>query len=212
MLKMNLQTFAEPGGEAGGGGEPKSEGATGQASKTQQNNPQDIDYDKIASLVAGKQAATEESVLKGYFKQQGLSKEEAEQAISAFKEQKAKNQPNIEAIQQQATAAQKQAQEALIERDAYMLSSELGIDLKTMPYVLKLADLSAVVSNEGKIEQDKLKEALNKVLEDVPQLKPQEENQQNGFRQIGVGNQQQSNNTQQKEQKAVPTKRWNRWN
>ena len=99
----------------------------------------------------------------------------------------------------------------MIERDAYKLSGELGIDLKTMPYVLKLADVSQVVQ-DGKIDSEKLKEALNKVLEDVPQLKPQEQ-QQTGFRQIGVGQQhggETGGNTPQ--QKSVPTKRWNRFN
>ena len=33
----------------------------------------EIDYDKIASILDGKQKATEESVLKGYFKEQGLT-------------------------------------------------------------------------------------------------------------------------------------------
>ena len=164
-----------------------------------------IDYDRIKQMIDGTLAAKEDTALKAYFKQ----------AIATFKEQKAKNQPNVEALQQQTTQAQQQAQQALIERDAYKLSAELGIDLKTMPYVLKLADMSAVVGSDGKIDQEKLKEALNKVLEDVPQLKPQSEVQQNGFRQIGVRNQQQTVTQQQQTQSQpaqVPTKRWNRWN
>ena len=162
-------------------------------------------------MLDGTLAAKENTALKAYFKQQGLSQEEAEQAMQAFKQQKAANEPNIEAIQNEAQNAQQMAQKAMIERDAYKLSGELGIDLKTMPYVLKLADVSQVVQ-DGKIDSEKLKEALNKVLEDVPQLKPQEQ-QQTGFRQIGVGQQhggETGGNTPQ--QKMVPTKRWNRFN
>ena len=162
-------------------------------------------------MLDGTLSAKENTALKAYFKQQGLSQEEAEQAMQAFKQQKAANEPNIEAIQNEAQNAQQMAQKAMIERDAYKLSGELGIDLKTMPYVLKLADVSQVVQ-DGKIDSEKLKEALNKVLEDVPQLKPQEQ-QQTGFRQIGVGQQhsgETGGNTPQ--QKAVPTKRWNRFN
>lgn len=172
-----------------------------------------IDYDRIKQMIDGTLAAKEDTALKAYFKQQGLSQQEAEQAIATFKEQKAKSQPNVEALQQQTTQAQQQAQKALIERDAYKLSAELGIDLKTMDYVLKMADLAAVVGADGNVDQEKLKEALNKVLEDVPQLKPQAEVQQNGFRQIGVGNTQQTQQQQTQNQPAqVPTKRWNRWN
>lgn len=208
LFPLNLQFFAEPGGD------PVPPAQDPAPAVTQVQTPQ-FDYQKLADLINGKQSVTEDTVLKNYFKQQGLSQEEASQAIAAFKEQKAKNQPDVQALQQQTTQAQQQAQRALIERDAYSLSGELGIDLKTMPYVLKLADMSNVVGADGEIDQEKLKEALNKVLEDVPQLKPQTEVQQNGFRQIGVGNPQQNATQQQQTQNQtaqVPTKRWNRWN
>ena len=187
-LNMNLQFFAEPGSEpTGGQGEPAPQpGANQTPPATDPSQPQ-IDYNKIQQMLDGTLAAKENTALKAYFKQQGLSQEEAEQAMQAFKQQKAANEPNIEAIQNAAQNAQQMAQKAMIERDAYKLSGELGIDLKTMPYVLKLADVSQVVQ-DGKIDSEKLKEALNKVLEDVPQLKPQEQ-QQTGFRQIGVGQQ-----------------------
>ena len=80
-IPMNIQLFADgDGGAAGDGGTPP---AGSQA-------PQ-FDYDKLASLIAGKQTVTEESVLKGYFKQQGLSKEQMDQAIADFKQQVADN-------------------------------------------------------------------------------------------------------------------------
>lgn len=172
-LPMNLQFFAE-GGEGGAGGE-----GTNQQQTQQVQTPQ-FDYEKLATLINGKQSVTEDTVLKNYFKQQGLTEDEIKQAISSFKEQKAANQPDVTVLQQQTTLAQQQAQQAIIERDAYLLSGELGIDLKTMPYLLKLADLSAVVT-DGKVDQEKLKGALNKVLEDVPQLK-QQTTQSTGFR------------------------------
>lgn len=195
---------------------------TGAGSETQNNqqnqqginyNPPVIDYEKIQHMLNGTLAAKEDTALKAYFKQQGLSQQEAEQAMAEFKQQKAANQPNIQAIQNQAEQAKKEAIQAKIEKDALLLSGELGIDLKTMPYVLKMADTSNVVGDEGNVDLEKLKEALNMVLEDVPQLKPKQETNQSGFRQIGVGQQnQQQNNSQQTQQNTVPTKRWNRWN
>jgi hypothetical protein len=202
-LPMNLQFFAE--GEPEAGGE-----STNQQQNEQQNQAPQFDYEKLAGIIAGKQSVTEETILKNYFKQQGLSEDDMKQAISSFKQQKAANQPDVNALQTQVSNAQMQAQQAIIERDAYLLSGEIGVDIKTMPYLLKMADLSAVIV-DGKVNQDKLKEALNKVLEDVPQLKPQAEATQNGFRQIGVGSQTQTA-TKKSEPAAVPTKRWNRWN
>lgn len=205
-LPLNLQFFAAGGEGTGAGGEGTNQQQDGQQTQTQ---PQ-FDYEKLAGLIAGKQSVTEDTVLKNYFKQQGLSEDDMKQAISTFKQQKAANQPDVSALQTQVSQAQMQAQQAVIERDAYLLSGEIGVDIKTMPYLLKMADLSAVIV-DGKVNQDKLKEALNKVLEDVPQLKPQAEATQNGFRQIGVGNQTQTA-SKKSEPAAVPTKRWNRWN
>lgn len=176
LLPFNIQFFAEP----DGGSSPTPAEPDGG-----QQTPQ-IDYDKLAGIIAGKQSAAEETVLKGYFKQQGLSKEEMESAIAAFKKQKAEKEPNVDEIQQQAQQALEAAKQATIEKEAFMLSTELGLELKTMPYVLKMADLSEVSGEDGKIDKEKLKGALNKVLEDVPALKGNSETgQQSGFRQIG---------------------------
>lgn len=191
-LPMDIQFFSEPG--AGDGGlSGTGVGAPGNAQQAQPQNtggaaPQ-IDYDKIAQLVAGKQAATEESVIKGYLKQQGLTKEQMDQAIATFKEQQAANTPDLNAIQTQLTQAQAAAVQANVEKEAMFLSGELGVELKTMPYVLKLADLSNVADDKGSINKETLKTALNKVLEELPQLKPETQNQQGGFRQIGAGGQ-----------------------
>lgn len=176
LLPFNIQFFAEP---DGGSNPTPAEPDGGQ--QTQQ-----IDYDELAGIIAGKQSAAEETVLKGYFKQQGLSKEEMESAIAAFKKQKAEKEQNVDAIQQQAQQALEAAKQATIEKEAFMLSAELGLELKTMPYVLKMADLSEVSGEDGKIDKEKLKGALNKVLEDVPALKGNSgTGQQSGFRQIG---------------------------
>lgn len=150
----------------------------------------EFDYEKLAQLVAGKQTVTEESVLKGYFKQQGLSKEQMDQAIAAFKQQQAASQPDVAAIQQQAAQAQALAQQAMLDKEATLAAIGLGIDAKTIPYVLKMADLSQAMGQDGKINDENLKNALNKVLEDVPALKPQAVGT-TGFVQVGAASGQQ---------------------
>lgn len=145
----------------------------------------EFDYEKLAQLVAGKQTVTEESVLKGYFKQQGLSKEQMEQAITTFKQQQAASQPDVAAIQQQAAQAQAMAQQAVIDKEVTLAAIGLGIEAKTIPYVLKMADLSQVMGQDGKINEEAVKTALNKVLEDIPALKPQVSSS-TGFVQVGA--------------------------
>lgn len=206
---MNLQTFAEGSGEGSTAG---GEGTTPPAGNQQ---PQ-IDYDKLASIVAGKQSATEESVLKGYFRQQGLSKEQMDQAIAAYKEQQAASQPDVAGMQNQIaetqnrlTAAQKAAQDARVETAATMMAVSLGVEAKTIPYVLKMADLSQVTGEDGKINEETLKAAVNKVLEDIPALKPQAGGK-TGFSQVGTGGDPTQHS--QPNTPTVPTKRWNRFN
>ena len=177
------------GGQGGSGGAAPGTNQTpptGTTPQTTQTAAPAIDYDKIAQLIAGKQAATEDSVLKGYLKQQGLSQEEMNQAIATFKQQKAASQPDVNALQTQLEQAQATARQAIIDNAATVAAIGLGIDVKTVPYILKMADLSQVMGQDGKINDETMKNALNKVLEDIPALKPQP-GQVSGFVQVGAG-------------------------
>ena len=186
-----------------------------QNQSNQQGAAPAIDYGKIQQMLDGTLAAKEDTALKAYFKQQGLSQQEVEQAIAAFKQQKAANTPDVGAMQIQLTQAQEAAKQAQIQNVAILAAVSLGIDAKTIPYILKMADLSQAVGQDGKVNEENLKAALNKVLEDVPGLKPQAAGT-TGFVQVGAasgnagaGQAQQATQTQQT---GVPAKRWNRWN
>jgi hypothetical protein len=181
LLPYKLQFFAEDGAGSGAGGEGTPPAGTGQGSAA--SGAPAFDYDKLANIISGKQSVAEDTVLKSFFKQQGLSQDEMNQAIQTFKTEKAKNNPDVTAIQSQLTQAQALAEKAEVERLATIEAVGLGIDVKTLPYVLKMADLSSVKGQDGKVNQESVKNALNKVLEDVPQLKPVTANNQ-GF-QIG---------------------------
>ena len=168
LKAMNRQLYADPAPAPTPAPSP-----TPAPNPTPTPAPVEIDYDKLAQLISGKQAATEDSLLKGYFKQQGLSQEEMEQAIAAFKQQKAANTPDVGALQTQMTQAQAAAQQAQIQAAATLEAVALGIDAKSIPYILKLADFSQAIGQDGKINNETVNNALKKVLEDVPALKPQ---------------------------------------
>ncbi|NBH61577.1 hypothetical protein D1155_07940 [Anaerotruncus sp. 80] len=188
MLKHKfgkIRPFMAPEGTGGGegAGDTGSSGAqTGSNPNQQTQQAPAFDYEKLASIITGKQSVTEDTVLKSYFKHQGLSQEEMKQAIDAFKAEKAKNQPDPNALQVQAQQAQAAALRAEMEKESLLMAGEIGVDLKTIPYLMKMADVKDVIV-EGKVDKEKLKEAINKVLEDVPQLKAQTEtNGGNGFK------------------------------
>lgn len=221
MFKKYFMPFMAPEG-TGGAGEG-TDGATQQnnqqtdsggknGSHSQVQQPPAFDYDKLADIIAGKQSVTEDTILKNYFKQQGLSKEEADLAMQSFKTQKAQKQPDVNGMQTQLAQYKETAQKAVLEKEAMMEAVALGIDAKTIPYVLKLADFSSVFGQDGKVNQDSLKKAINKVLEDLPQLKPVPEDNR-GF-QIGSGeNVNDAGGSSRSNRTAVTaTKRWNRFN
>lgn len=193
---MNLQLFAEGGASGGQGDGAGTSGTAGNqpgASGTGSIGIQ-FDYEKLAGLIAGKTSVTEDTVLKSYFKQQGLSQEEMVQAIQAFKAQKAANQPDVGALQTQAAQAQAAAQKAQLENAAIMAAVGLGVDAKTIPYLIKMTDFGQAVGQDGKINEETVSNALKKTLEDVPGLKPAQSSQ-GGFVQMGAsgtGNQTQT--------------------
>lgn len=191
-LPINIQLFADSAGN-----EPHAQNPTPPASAGQPA-PQQIDYSKIQTMLDGTLAAKEDTALKAYFKQQGLSPDEMEQAISGFKQQKAASQPNVVAMQTQLSQAQQAAAQAKLENRATLTALSMGIDIKTVPYLLKMADLSASVGKDGQISDEALTAAVNKVLEDVPVLKPSTKENGPGFK-IGADGTEQDKNTQSDE-------------
>ena len=213
-LPINLQFFAE--GGDGNGDQNAGNNNNGQAGQQGgQNNQQaaGIDYDKIQSMLAAT-AKKENAVLKSYFQQQGLSEEEVSQAIATFKQnkqQQVEQQQNANAsLQNEVAAAQKDAEQARIELAATQVAMTLGINAKTVQYVLKMADFSKAKGTDGKISEDNVKAAIEQVLKDVPALKPSTENNA-GF-QIGAGQQTNGQQSSAGSNVNVPTKRWNRFN
>lgn len=162
---------------------PNAQNTTGQQTNQNANQNQPtgvIDYAKIQEMIDGRNAKTEDSILKSYFQKQGLSQEEMESAISSFKAQRESqaNQQNKELSDTQNSLKTEQLknQKLQISLKAYGFVDELNIDNKTMPYLLKMADFSNCVDKDGKVNDDSLKQALQKVIDDVPGLKKQVQN------------------------------------
>lgn len=183
----------------------------------QQNNQSApaIDYDKLAEIIAGKQSATEDSVLKGYFKQQGLSGDEMKQAIDNFKAEKKKNTPDVNKMQSDLSVANQARLNAEINQSATVEAIKQGVDVNSIPYVLKMADFKDVADKDGNINTEKLTEAIKKVLDDVPALKgssSSEGNNGSGVQKIGGDGSEGGNSKPDNNKNTVPQKRWNRWN
>lgn len=163
--------------------EPNNQNNNPPSGNEPSSNAPTIDYDKLASIISGKQSATEDTVLKSYFKQQGLSADEMQQAIATFKEQKKQNTPDFNKMQSDLDSANNARLIAEVNQVATLEVIKQGVDVSSVPYVLKLADFSGATT-DGKIDNDKLSEAVKKVLDEVPALKKQS-NDGAGVQKIG---------------------------
>ncbi len=177
---LDIQTFGE--GE-GGNGTP--EGA-GQAASAMQ-----IDYEKIAEVVSKRSAGTEDKVLQGFFKQQGLTQEEATKAISEYKQaqatKKQEEQDRIANMQQENAALKAQILNADIDKKVAELANTMGIQSGKVPFLCKLIDRTNAADNDGKLVENNIKSSIESVVKEFPDFKSTV--QSGGFQQIGGGSQ-----------------------
>jgi len=198
LFKLNIQLFAEPGGEGSGGtnvNEPDSSG--NQSQQTQ------IDYSKIEEIVNKRSSQTQDSVLKGYLKQQGLTGEELNQAINAYKQKKtADEQQKIQEAENMKIENQKLKAQILnssIDSKLTTLAAAEGISAEKIPFLAKLIDRSGLADDKGNVLEDKIKEAMESVVKAFPDFKGSSSQNNNGFQQIGSGgNQQQTSSIDEK--------------
>lgn len=164
----------------------------------QESKAEAIDYDKLASLIDGKQKVAEENVMKSYLKQQGLSQEEMAQAIKAYKDKREAEKPDVDGMRAEIAQLKQQILQDNLDKVATSEALKLGLDSKAMPYVLRMADMSKAVKTDGTISTEEVTNALNKVLTDIPALKPSV-NENKGFQVGGTGSAKGSNAQQEEE-------------
>ena len=172
---------------------------TQQGEVQQAQQSESIDYDKLASLIEGKQKVTEDTVIKSYLKQQGLSQEEMAEAIKTFKDKREAEKPDVDGMRKQIADLQAQIAQDNLDRVATEEALKLGLDSKSMPYIKKMADLTKVYKADGSIDTELVNKALNQVLTDIPALKPTAK-ENRGFQVGGSETDKNSNNKAEEEQ------------
>lgn len=185
MSEVNTQPADAQQNNQSGNGTPAGQGTT------QTNNAPTYTQEQLDSMVSAREQRAANAALKSFFSQQGMTEEEINQAIESYKTNREKNKPDIGAITAQAEQYKAEALRAKIESQATLEALKLGVDTAAVQYVLRMADFTKVTDDKGSIDGEKLKAAVGKVLEDVPQLK--KDVKASGFTQIGAG----SNDTKQ---------------
>ena len=134
-----------------------------------------IDYDKIQSMIDRGVQQKENAILKSYFEQQGMSEDEIKSAISDYKAKKqsqAQTQNDeLTKLHNANTELQSRLTNELLSKQAFNDCLDLGVDKNTIPYVIKSADFKDAIDDKGEIKADKVREAVEQVLKDVPAFK-----------------------------------------
>ena len=122
-----------------------------------------------------RQEKVEASILNGYFGKKGLSEEEVRSALKIYAEdKKAKAEEKAQAfvnIQNENATLKAQLQQLHIDNEARDIASKLGVDSKTIPYLVKMADFKDAFNEDGTLKVEAMEASNNKVLEDIPALK-----------------------------------------
>lgn len=146
-------------------------------------------YDEIFSKLDAILDKRSDGLAKSALKDNGIEESEIAEIVKAYKDQKAQKateqQTALSDAQKQIADLQKQIADRAID-DAFSTAAlDLGVDAKQLPYVARLASRDNVLGADGKPDAEKVKAAINKVLEDVPALKASA-NANKGFVPVGA--------------------------
>lgn len=142
-------------------------------------------FDKLDNILSKRS----EGLAKSALKDNGLEDEEIKTALSEYRARKAQQaqeiQNNLATLTSENQALKAQILQGKIESAAARQALGLGLEAKSVSYLVKMADLQDAVNDEGEIDEEKVKSAIEKVLEDVPGLKPSA-TQNTGFVKVGA--------------------------
>jgi hypothetical protein len=142
---------------------------------TQEPTTQAPNYDEIFNKLDAILDKRADGLAKSALKDNGVDETEIADIVKAYREQKQAK------VTEQATALENanktitDLQAKIAERDMTdalnAAALELGIDGTSLQYVTRLADKTDLLGADGKPDAEKVKAAVDKVLEDVPALK-----------------------------------------
>ena len=201
LLPLNLQLFGDNEGPEG------NEGSTMQSSGSDHQSSQGIDYSRIEEIINKRSNQAQDNVLKGYLKQQGLSGEELNQAVSNYKAQK--EQAALQAQQEQENMRLENARlkaqilNSTIDNRLTALAAAEGVSADKIPFLAKLIDRNGLADEKGNVLDDKVKEAMNTVIKAFPDFKSAQSGNNSGFQQIGSGGSNQGTNSVDEQLDAI---------
>lgn len=162
MKKHFILQIFDDGGQSGAGAQGAQGGAAGTGNSGQAstgNNGGGYSFQQAEEIANARAERAEKAALSSYFKQQGMSEEEVNQALKDYKANKEKQKPNVDAITQERDKA---VAELAAMKQAQTLQAK-GVKAEDMDYVqFKIGKL---MEADDKLDFDK---AMAKFLKENP--------------------------------------------
>ena len=167
---LNIQLFANPGNDGGDGGD-------GTNPTVVDTNPSQLnfDYDKLAEAIAKRNSSHETAVLKGMLKEQGLTKEEVDEAVKQYKQNQANKAKEEQKRIDDILAENQRYKEAEIAKqvngEASKIAKEIGVRDDRIETLIALCDRSKFTDDKGVVNKEEMKKELEAKLTSVPEFK-----------------------------------------
>lgn len=165
----------------------ENQGANNTSSTNQTNSG--VDYGKLEEIINKGINQKENSILKSYFSQQGLSEDEMKEAIANFKNsrksEEEKNNKSFEDLTNNYSNLQKQFNQERLNNALNLSLMKKGLSEEQIPFISKMVEVEGILNDKSEINQDKLNENIEKVFKAFPNLLQKEDK---SFVQVGVSN------------------------
>lgn len=191
LMPLDIQFFAENDGEATAavatGDNATNVQSQANVNTNVNNSNTGVNYDEIFKKLDSILEKRSDGIAKSALKDNGYEDAEMKDILNQYRASKqAKSQEvdnQISTLQAENESLKASIQKEKLNNEALNQARALNVDDKTIPYLIKLADFKGVIDDKGVIAPDKVKTALEAVLNDIPNLKKVE----NGTAGVQVG-------------------------
>ena len=137
-----------------------------------------VNYDEIFKKLDAVLDKRSEGITKSVLKDNGYEDAEMKDILTQYrasKQAKANEADNqISTLTNENAQLKATLQKERLDNEALLQARGLNVDDKTVPYLIKMADLSKCLDEKGNVKSDAVKTALETVLNDIPSLKQEE--------------------------------------
>lgn len=144
-----------------------------------ENTNSNIDYGKLEEIINKGINQKENSILKSYFTQQGMSEDEMKEAITNFKNsrksEEEKNNKDFETLNNNYSNLQKQFNQERLNNALTLTLMKRGLSEEQIPFISKMVEVDGVLNDKFEINKEKLNENIENVFKAFPDLLKKEE-------------------------------------